>query len=51
MIFLMILRKVYKKREKMRNFSTTLPLLDFYGWAGNIMSYILLISYIISSRL
>ena len=31
----MILRKVYKKREKVRNFSTTLSLLVFYGWAGN----------------
>lgn len=35
MIFLMILRKVYKKREKVRIFSTTLPLLVFYGLAGN----------------
>ena len=33
--FLMILRKVYKKREKVRIFNTTLPLLDFYGWVGN----------------
>ena len=31
----MILRKVYKKREKVRNFSATLSLLVFYGWAGN----------------
>ena len=35
MIFLMVFRKVYKKREKVRNYSTTLPLLVFYGLAGN----------------
>ncbi len=29
MIYLMILRKVYKKGEKVRIFSTTLPLLTF----------------------
>ena len=33
--FLMILRKIYKKGEKVRIFSATLPLLDFYGWVGN----------------
>lgn len=34
-IFLMILRKIYKIGEKVSNFSTTLSLLVFYGWAGN----------------
>lgn len=31
----MILRKIYKKKEKVRNFSATHSLLVFYGWAGN----------------
>lgn len=31
----MILRKIYKIGEKVSNFSATLSLLVFYGWAGN----------------
>ena len=31
----MILRKIYKIGGKVSNFSTTLSLLVFYGWAGN----------------
>ena len=31
----MILRKIYKIGGKVSNFSATLSLLVFYGWAGN----------------
>lgn len=45
--FLMILRKVYKKGEKVRIFMRYTSSPYFYGWVGNIMSCILLTSCII----
>lgn len=45
--FLMILRKVYKKERKCAFFKCYTFSPYFYGWVGNIMSCILLTSYII----
>ena len=47
MIYLMILRKVYKKGEKVRIFKCYTSSPYFYEWVGNIMSCILLTSCII----
>lgn len=49
--FLMILRKIYKKGEKVRIFKCYTFSPYFYEWVGNIMSCILLTSYITLLRL